>query len=179
MLSCAMGNPIVDFWWCNPNWQHNRKRLIDCGIGFRKDAFGGKNDKFSVVMDAGDDAMNPSHGMLHHDMIHTEPLWSHNNMLIQLKEDLVINGFKKIDGRGTNVHIGIHEFKRLRNTMVNTFCLNRKINHGDGISISIARHIWVDHCSMSNYDDGLVDGVNPSTYITIANSYFTRHSFVH
>eukprot|EP00253_Pinus_taeda_P023294 PITA_23294 len=199
VLSCATGNPIDDCWRCDANWERNRKRLADCGIGFGKDAIGGKNGKFYVVTDDGDDAVNPSHGTLRHAVIQTEPLWIifQNDMLIQLKEELVINSFKTIDGRGANVHIAkgpcitltnvtnviihgvhIHECKRLQKAMVNTFPMNRKINHGDGISISTARNIWVDHCSMSNCEDGLIDAVKSSTNITISNNYFTHHNKV-
>lgn len=201
VLSCATGNPIDDCWRCDPNWERNRKRLADCGIGFGKDAIGGKNGKFYVVTDAGDDAVNPSHGTLRHAVIQAEPLWIifHNDMVIQLKEELVMNSFKTIDGRGANVHIGkggpcitlnnvtnviihgihIHDCKPLQKAMVNTFPpVDRKINHGDGISISTGRHIWVDHCSMSNCEDGLIDAVKSSTYITISNNYFTHHNKV-
>jgi pectate lyase len=107
MLSCATGNPIDDCWRCDPNWERNRKRLADCAIGFGRNAIGGKNGKFYVVTDPRDDALNPSNGTLRHAVIQTEPLWIifERDMVIQLQEELIMNSFKTIDGRGANVHI--------------------------------------------------------------------------
>lgn len=135
-------------------------------------------------------------------MIQTELLWIifHNDMLIQLKEELVIHNIRIIDGRGANVHIGkgpyitikyvtsiiihgihIHDCKSLESTAVNMHphkSGSRKINNGDGISISTVRRIWVDHFSMCNCEYGLIDAVKSFTYIYIFNSYFTRHNEV-
>lgn len=49
---------------------------------------------------------------------------------------------------------------------------------GDAISIFGASHIWVDHNSLSNCADGLVDAIMGSTAITISNNYFTHHNEV-
>lgn len=202
VLSCVTGNPIDDCWRCDPNWERNRKRLADCSIGFGKNAIGGKNGKLYVVTHAGDDAKNPPHGTLRHAVIQKEPLWIifQKHMVIHLKEELVMNSFKTIDGRGANVQIAkgpcitikdvtniiihgihIHGCKSVRKAAGNTYPLNsvsRQINHGDGISISTGKHIWVDHCSMSNCEDGLIDAVKSSNYITISNNHFTHHNKV-
>ena len=202
VLSCETGNPIDDCWRCDPNWESNRKRLADCGIGFGSDAIGGKNGKFYVVTDPGDDAVNPSNGTLRHAVIQTEPLWIifQRDMVIQLKEELIMNSFKTIDGRGANVHIAngpcitiqnvtnviihgihVHDCKPSGNAMVKDSPEHtgwRTISDGDGISIFTGRHIWVDHCSISNCADGLVDAVMSSTHITISNNYFTHHDKV-
>ena len=99
MLSCATGNPIDDCWRCDPNWDSNRKRLADCGIGFGSDAIGGKDGEIYVVTDARDDPVNPSNGTLRHAVIQTEPLWIifQRDMVIQLKEELMMNSFKTIE----------------------------------------------------------------------------------
>jgi len=202
MLSCATGNPIDDCWRCDPDWERNRKRLADCAIGFGKDAIGGKDGEIYVVTDARDDPVNPSNGTLRHAVIQTEPLWIifQRDMVIQLKEELIMNSFKTIDGRGANVHIGngpcitvqnvtnviihglhVHDCKPGGNAMVKDTPQHtgwRTISDGDGISIFTGRHIWVDHCSMSNCADGLIDAVESSTNITISNSYFTHHDKV-
>ncbi|KAG6511762.1 hypothetical protein ZIOFF_029839 [Zingiber officinale] len=49
---------------------------------------------------------------------------------------------------------------------------------GDAISIFGSSHVWVDHCSLSNCADGLVDAVMSSTAIKVANSYCTHHNEV-
>lgn len=49
---------------------------------------------------------------------------------------------------------------------------------GDAVSIFGSSHIWVDHNSLSNCADGLVDAVMGSTAITISNNHFTHHNEV-
>ncbi|KAM7257121.1 hypothetical protein ACFE04_012862 [Oxalis oulophora] len=84
-FSCATGNPIDDCWRCDPNWQKNRKKLANCGIGFGRNAIGGRDGRYYVVTDPSDhDAVNPRPGTLRHAVIQDEPLW------IVFKRDMVI-----------------------------------------------------------------------------------------
>jgi pectate lyase len=73
---CLTGNPIDDCWRCDPNWQNNRQRLADCGIGFGRNSLGGKGGRIYTVTDSSDrDASNPVPGTLRHAVIQDEPLW--------------------------------------------------------------------------------------------------------
>ncbi|ONI08168.1 hypothetical protein PRUPE_5G161300 [Prunus persica] len=202
-LSCGTGNPIDDCWRCDPNWEQNRQRLADCAIGFGKNAIGGRDGKIYVVTDSGDnDPVNPKPGTLRHAVIQDEPLWIifQRDMTIQLKEELIMNSFKTIDGRGASVHIAggpcitvqfvtniiihglhIHDCKPGGNAMVRSSPEHygwRTISDGDGVSIFGGSHVWVDHCSLSNCKDGLVDAIHGSTAITISNNYMTHHDKV-
>ncbi|XP_074573357.1 putative pectate lyase 8 [Curcuma longa] len=202
-LSCGTGNPIDDCWRCDPDWHNNRKRLADCGIGFGRNAIGGRDGNFYVVTDSGDDdPVNPRPGTLRYAVIQDEPLWItfEQDMVITLKEELIMNSFKTIDGRGRNVHIAngacitiqyisnviihglhIHDCKPTGNAMVRSSPSHygwRTMADGDAISIFGSSHVWVDHCSLSNCADGLVDAVMGSTAITVSNSYFTHHNEV-
>jgi len=202
-LSCGTGNPIDDCWRCDPNWERHRKRLADCAIGFGRDAIGGKHGRFYMVTDPNDyDAVTPRPGTLRHAVIQTEPLWIifKRDMVIQLKEELIMNSYKTIDGRGVNVHIAngpcitvqyvshiiihgihVHDCKPAGNAMVRDSPTHygwRTICDGDGISIFGGSHVWVDHVSLSNCADGLIDAIMASTAITISNSYFTNHNEV-
>ncbi|KAL8100034.1 hypothetical protein AgCh_032333 [Apium graveolens] len=202
-FSCATGNPIDDCWRCDPNWHLNRKRLADCGIGFGRDAIGGRNGRFYVVTDPGnDDPINPRPGTLRHAVIQTEPLWIifSRDMVITLKQELIMNSYKTIDGRGVNVHIAngacitiqfishviihglhIHDCKPTGNAMVRSSPSHfgwRTMADGDAVSIFGSSHIWVDHNSLSNCADGLVDAVIGSTAITVSNNYFSQHNEV-
>ncbi|KAK3000811.1 hypothetical protein RJ639_017417 [Escallonia herrerae] len=202
-FSCGTGNPIDDCWRCDPNWHRNRKRLADCGIGFGRNAIGGRDGRFYVVTDPGDDdPVNPRPGTLRHAVIQVEPLWIvfKRDMVIQLKQELIMNSFKTIDGRGVNVHIAngacitiqfitnviihglhIHDCKPTGNALVRSSPSHfgwRTMADGDGVSIFGASHIWVDHNSLSNCADGLVDAVMGSNSITISNNYFTHHNEV-
>ncbi|GLJ32820.1 hypothetical protein SUGI_0660970 [Cryptomeria japonica] len=201
-LSCGTGNPIDDCWRCDPNWERNRKRLADCGVGFGRNAVGGKNGRFYVVTSSGDDPVNPPPGTLRHAVIQTEPLWIifKTSMFIHLKEELIMNSFKTIDGRGANVHIAygpcitiqyvtniiihgvhVHDCKPGGNAMVRSSPTHygwRTRSDGDAVSIFGGSHIWVDHCSLWNCADGLIDAVIGSTAITISNNHFAHHNEV-
>ncbi|KAJ8546391.1 hypothetical protein K7X08_018974 [Anisodus acutangulus] len=202
-LSCGTGNPIDDCWRCDPNWEKNRQRLADCAIGFGKNAIGGRNGQIYVVTDSGnDDPVNPKPGTLRHAVIQDEPLWIifKRDMVIQLKQELVMNSYKTIDGRGTSVHISggpcitihyktniiihgvnIHDCKQSGNGNIRDSREHSgwwDISDGDGISIFEGKNIWVDHCSLSNCHDGLIDAIHGSTAITISNNYFTHHDKV-
>jgi len=54
----------------------------------------------------------------------------------------------------------------------------RTMADGDGISLFGASHVWLDHNSLSNCADGLIDAIMGSTAITISNNYFTHHNEV-
>uniref|UniRef100_A0A6N2M8D6 Pectate lyase n=1 Tax=Salix viminalis TaxID=40686 RepID=A0A6N2M8D6_SALVM len=202
-FSCGTGNPIDDCWRCDPNWEKNRKRLADCGIGFGRNAIGGRDGRFYVVTDPGDDdPVNPRPGTLRHAVIQDAPLWIvfKRDMVIQLKQELIMNSFKTIDGRGVNVHIAnggcitiqfvtnvivhglhIHDCKPTGNAMVRSSPSHygwRTMADGDAISIFGSSHVWVDHNSLSNCADGLVDAVMGSTAITVSNNHFTHHNEV-
>ncbi|KAI4365735.1 hypothetical protein MLD38_021698 [Melastoma candidum] len=200
-FSCATGNPIDDCWRCDARWYLRRKRLADCAIGFGRNAVGGRDGRFYVVSDPGDDdPVNPHPGTLRHAVIQDRPLWIvfKRDMVITLKEELIMNSFKTIDGRGANVHIAngacitvqfvtniiihgvhIHDCKPTGNAMVRSSPSHygwRSMADGDGISIFGSSHIWIDHNSLSNCADGLIDAVMASTAITITNNYFTHHN---
>ncbi|XP_056170197.1 probable pectate lyase 8 isoform X2 [Syzygium oleosum] len=202
-FSCGTGNSIDDCWRCDPRWYLRRKRLADCAIGFGRNAVGGRDGKYYVVSDPGDDdPVNPRPGTLRHAVIQDRPLWIvfKRDMVITLKQELIMNSFKTIDGRGANVHIAngacitiqfitnviihgvhIHDCKSTGNALVRSSPSHygwRTMADGDGISIFGASHIWIDHNSLSNCADGLIDAIMGSTAITISNNYFTHHNEV-
>ncbi|CAI9093310.1 OLC1v1028782C2 [Oldenlandia corymbosa var. corymbosa] len=201
-LSCGTGNPIDDCWRCDKDWMKNRQKLADCAIGFGKHAIGGRDGNIYVVTDNGDHPVNPKPGTLRYGVIQDEPLWIifARDMVIKLKEELMLNSFKTIDGRGANVHIAggpcitvqyvtnviihglnIHDCKQGGNAYVRDSPEHfgwRTLSDGDGISLFGASHVWVDHNSLSNCRDGLIDAIHGSTAITISNNYLTHHNKV-
>ncbi|KAJ8429783.1 hypothetical protein Cgig2_003739 [Carnegiea gigantea] len=202
-LSCGTGNPIDDCWRCDADWANNRQKLADCAIGFGKDAMGGRGGRLYVVTDSSDDdPVNPKPGTLRHAVIQDEPLWItfQHDMVITLKDQLVMNSHKTIDGRGASVHvtgsgciiihqmsniiihgIHIHDCKPSGDGMVKvspSHAVFMTKSDGDGITIRGSKHIWVDHCSLANCYDGLIDATHASTSITISNNYMTHHNKV-
>ncbi|GFP93216.1 probable pectate lyase 1 [Phtheirospermum japonicum] len=88
--------------------QTRRHRLADCAIGFDKNAVGGKYGRIYTVTDPShDNPVNPKPGTLRHAAIQPDPLWIifKSDMVIRLKQELIINSHKTIDGRGASVHI--------------------------------------------------------------------------
>ena len=178
-------------------------RLADCALGFGRHTTGGKGGKIYMVTDPSDnDLVNPKPGTLRHAVIQPEPLWIifARNMVIRLSEELIFTSNKTVDARGANVHIAggsgftlqfvrniiihglhIHDIKSgnggLIRDSVNHYGF-RSSSDGDGVSIFGATNIWIDHLSMSNCADGLIDAVEGSTAITISNCHFTHHNEV-
>ncbi|KAM0866752.1 hypothetical protein ACQ4PT_042427 [Festuca glaucescens] len=142
----------------------------------------------------------PKRGTLRHAVVRDEPLWIifKRDMVITLKQELIMNSFKTIDGRGANVHIAngacltlqfinnviihglhIHDCRPTGNAMVRSSPRHygwRTMADGDAVSIYASSHVWVDHCSLSNCADGLIDAIEGSTAITVSNNYFTHHN---
>ncbi|XP_058103415.1 putative pectate lyase 2 [Magnolia sinica] len=195
-------NKIDGCWRSDPNWASNRRALADCAVGFGKDVLGGKYGAIYVVTDPSDDPINPKPGTLRYGAIQTQPLWIifKKNMLITLENELMVNSFKTIDGRGANVEIAygpcitvagvshviihglnIHDCKPGKPGLVRstpTHLGRRQGSDGDAISIFASSHIWVDHCSLSHSTDGLIDVIHASTALTISNNYFSNHDKV-
>ncbi|PIA37174.1 hypothetical protein AQUCO_03000036v1 [Aquilegia coerulea] len=202
--SCLSGNPIDDCWRCDStNWANNRQRLADCAIGFGEDALGGKGGQIYTVTDSSDhDPVNPTPGTLRYAVVQTEPLWIifSGDMLVTLKEELIVNSYKTMDGRGANVHIvggGCITLQYVSNIIIHNIHIHhcvpspvsnvrsspthygrRTKSDGDGISIFGGSKIWIDHCSLSYCKDGLIDAIMGSTGITISNNYFSHHDEV-
>ncbi|KAL7086097.1 hypothetical protein ACP275_14G318600 [Erythranthe tilingii] len=198
---CMATNPIDRCWRCQANWADNRFRLADCGLGFGYKAKGGKGGRIYVVNDSSDgDMVNPIPGTLRHAVIQTEPLWIifSRSMVIRLSQELIMQSDKTIDGRGVRVHItggaGI-TVQFVKNIIIHGLLIHdivpgdggmirdsvdhygfRTRSDGDGISIYGAQDIWIDHVSMTNCSDGLIDAIMGSTGITISNGHFTDHN---
>ncbi|KAF9594206.1 hypothetical protein IFM89_028863 [Coptis chinensis] len=188
---CQTGNPIDDCWRCDSNWQANRQSLADCGIGFGHDALGGKGGEMYVVTDSSDnDPEKPAPGTLRFATVQTRPVWItfSSNMIIKLKQELIITSFKTIDGRGADVHItgaGCISILNVNNVIVHDIHIHHctpskgsRKSDGDGITVLGSKNIWVDHCSLSYCTDGLIDVTEGSTGVTISNNFFSHHDKV-
>ncbi|KAK7363772.1 hypothetical protein VNO77_05929 [Canavalia gladiata] len=198
----AFLNEIDSCWRPKPNWASNRHALADCAIGFGKYATGGKYGAIYVVTDSSDDPENPRPGTLRYGVIQTETLWIifDKDMVIRLQNELIMNSYKTIDGRGAKVEIGngpcitiqgvshviihgisIHDCKPAKAGLVRStpqHVGHRLGSDGDAISIFSSSNIWIDHCYLARCTDGLIDIIHASTAITISNNYFTQHDKV-
>ncbi|KAF7840603.1 putative pectate lyase 2 [Senna tora] len=169
-------NKIDSCWRGKSDWDSNRQALADCGIGYGKDAIGGKYGAIYKVTDPSDDPVNPKPGTLRYGVIQTQPLWIifEKDMFIRLKNELIVNSYKTIDGRGAKVEIGKAGMVRSSVEHVG----HREGSDGDAISIFGSSNIWIDHCFLARCTDGLIDVIHASTSVTISNNYFTQHDKV-
>ncbi|KAH6795909.1 hypothetical protein C2S51_036895 [Perilla frutescens var. frutescens] len=195
-------NKIDSCWRSDPNWATNRKALADCAIGFGSGAMGGKNGAIYVVTDTSDDPINPKPGTLRYGAIQDQPLWIifERDMVITLENELIMNSYKTIDGRGARVEISngacitiekvshvivhglsIHNCKPGKPGMVRStpdHVGHRLGSDGDAISTLGSSNVWIDHCYLARCTDGLTDVTHASNLVTISNNYFTQHDKV-
>ncbi|ONI09957.1 hypothetical protein PRUPE_4G020600 [Prunus persica] len=135
----------------NSNWATNRRTLANWAVGFGQDV---------------DDHVNPQPGSLRYGVIETQRLWIvfAKDMVITLKNKLIMNSFKTIDGRGAKVEIAYGP------------CIT--VGHRRGCDGDATSHVWVDHCFLARSSDGLIDVTHASTAVTITDNYFSQHDKV-
>lgn len=103
-----------------------------------------------------------------------EPLWIVFEVsgTIHLASYLSVSSYKTIDGRGQRVKLsgkGLR-LKECEHIIVCNLEFEGGRGHDvDGIQIKPkSRHIWIDRCSLSDFDDGLIDITRQSTDITVS-----------
>ncbi|XP_044504419.1 probable pectate lyase 19 [Mangifera indica] len=200
---CEATNPIDQCWRCREDWADNRQLLAKCVKGFGYKTTGGEGGPFYVVTDcADDDVQEPRPGTLRHAVIQNGPLWIifARDMHIKLTQELIVTSNKTIDARGFDVHIAFGSgitIQYVQNVIIHGLHIHhivptsggtirdsvdhlgqRTASDGDGISIFGSCNIWLDHLSMSQCQDGLIDVIMGSTAVTISNSHFTKHNDV-
>ncbi|XP_038689677.1 probable pectate lyase 4 isoform X2 [Tripterygium wilfordii] len=145
--------------------------------GFGRFAIGGLHGLLYHVTNLADDGP----GSLREGCRRKEPLWIVFDVsgTIQLSSYLNVSSYKTIDGRGQRVKL-TGKGLRLKECEHIIIC-NLEFEGGrghdvDGIQIKPnSRHIWIDRCSLRDYDDGLIDITRQSTDITVSRCYFTNH----
>ncbi|CAH1414256.1 unnamed protein product [Lactuca virosa] len=124
---------------------------------------GGKGGEIYEVTDPSDDACDkPKEGTLRFGVTRDKPLWIifTKDMVITLKHELVI-----LTEGGVISDSETHSRARAK-------------NDGDGIYIYGSSKIWIDHVTLNDGPDGLVDVTNGATCVTISNCKFTSHNKV-
>ncbi|KAH0707438.1 hypothetical protein KY289_012514 [Solanum tuberosum] len=124
----------------------------------------------TLILIGNDDPVNPKPGTLRHAVIQDEPLWIifKRDMVIQLKQELVMNSYKTIDGRGASVHISGGPCITIHHT-------SNIIIHG--INIHDCKQSGNGNIRDSPNHSGWWD-VSDGDAITISNNYFTHHDKV-
>ena len=103
-----------------------------------------------------------------------EPLWIVFEVsgTIHLSSYLSVSSYKTIDGRGQRIKL-TGKGLRLKECEHVIIC-NLEFEGGRGPDVDAiqikpnSKHIWIDRCSLSDFDDGLIDITRESTDITIS-----------
>ncbi|KAJ4847139.1 hypothetical protein Tsubulata_048624 [Turnera subulata] len=145
--------------------------------GFGRFSIGGLDGPIYSVTTLADDGP----GSLREGCRRREPLWIVFEVsgTISLGSYLSVSSYKTIDGRGQRIKL---EGKGLRlKECEHVIVCNLEFEGGrghdvDGIQIKPnSSHIWIDRCSLRDYDDGLIDITRQSTDITVSRCYFAQH----
>ncbi|GLU18461.1 hypothetical protein SLE2022_347610 [Rubroshorea leprosula] len=201
----AQMNVIDQCWRWNPNWRSHRLELAKCSVGFAGKMINniGKGVVHYKVTDPSDDPLNPKPGTLRYgaSMIKGK-VWItfKRNMKITLHKPLLISSFTAIDGRGVDVHIAgpscllvykatdviIHGLRIYHcKSQPASLAMGPDGNvvqlgqvDGDAIRLVTARKIWIDHNTLYDCEDGLLDVTRGSTDVTVSNNWFRNQDKV-
>ncbi|KAJ4971029.1 hypothetical protein NE237_004128 [Protea cynaroides] len=145
--------------------------------GFGRFSIGGLDGPLYHVTTLADDGP----GSLRDGCRQKEPLWIVFEVsgTIELSSYLSVSSYKTIDGRGQRIKFS-GKGLRLKECEHVIIC-NLEFEGGRGPDVDAiqikpkSRHIWIDRCSLQDYDDGLIDITRESTDITVSRCHFSRH----
>ncbi|XP_061988275.1 probable pectate lyase 16 [Rosa rugosa] len=154
------------------------------------------------VTDPSDNALNPQPGTLRYGatMIKGKKwITFQRDMKIKLEKPLLVSSFTAIDGRGANVHIKGNACLRVFKA-TNVIIHGLRIHHcksqppttvmgpngivslgavdGDAIRLVTASKVWIDHNTLYECEDGLLDVTRGSTDVTVSNNWFRNQDKV-
>ncbi|XP_057449442.1 probable pectate lyase 4 [Lotus japonicus] len=192
-------NVIDRCWRPNPEWRRQRYQLATCSVGYAGKMTNNIGDDLIhyKVIDPTDDPINPRPGTLRYGAsVIQGKVWIkfQRDMKIRLEKPLLISSFTTIDGRGVNVNIAdnaclmiykatniiihgirIHHCKAQAPGMVmgpNGKVITLGQVDGDAIRLVTASKIWIDHNTLYDCEDGLLDVTRGSTNVTVSNNWF-------
>ncbi|OIW22043.1 hypothetical protein TanjilG_31412 [Lupinus angustifolius] len=192
-------NVIDKCWRSDPEWRKHRPQLATCSIGYVGKMTNniGEGLIHYKVTDPSDDPINPKYGTLRYGAsVIQGKVWItfQRDMVIRLVRPLLISSFTTIDGRGVDIHIA-HNACLMIFKATNIIIHGLRIHHckpqapgmvmgsngkvmplgqvdGDAIRLVTASKIWIDHNTLYNCQDGLLDVTRGSTDVTVSNNWF-------
>ncbi|KAM7471019.1 hypothetical protein LguiA_009202 [Lonicera macranthoides] len=172
-------NAIDNCWRWDPNWRNHRQKLATCSVGYTGKMTNniGEDMIFYEVTDPSDNAVNPKPGTLRYGVTSIKrKVWItfQRDMRIKLERPLIIGSFTAIDGRGAIVHIGGPAPVMGPDAKI----VNLGRVDADAIRMVTSSKIWIDHNTLYNCKDGLIDVTRGSTDITISNNWFRKQDKV-
>lgn len=110
-----------------------------------------------------------------------EPLWIVFDVsgTIQLSSGVRVSSYKTIDGRGQRVRVsgwGL-QLSEVEHVIVCALeVVGGRGHDADAVQIKPrSRHVWVDRCTLRDFQDGLVDVTGGSTDVTISRCHLASH----
>ncbi|KAI5356190.1 hypothetical protein L3X38_009085 [Prunus dulcis] len=192
-------NVIDGCWRWNSDWRSNRQELALCSVGFSGKMSNniGRDVIYYQVTDPSDSALDPKPGTLRYGVTMIKGkkwITFQRDMHIRLDKPLLISSFTAIDGRDANVHIAGNACLLVFQAS-NIIIHGLRIHHcrpqppssvmgpegkimpigqvdGDAIRLVTASKVWIDHNTLYECQDGLLDVTRGSTHITISNNWF-------
>ncbi|XP_073394493.1 probable pectate lyase 4 isoform X1 [Physcomitrium patens] len=151
--------------------------LAHAAEGFGHSAKGGLDGEIYHVTSLADDGP----GTLRNGCRSEQPLWIVFDVsgTITLSSYCRVRSWKTIDGRGQCIRItgkGL-QLKDCEHVIICNLILDGGRGHDiDGIQMKPnVKHVWVDRCSISDFDDGCIDITRASTDITVSRCHFSNH----
>lgn len=114
------------------------------------------------------------HGTLRDGCKKAEPLWIVFDVsgTIRVAKSIRVQSYKTIDGRGQRVKItnkGL-QLKECEHVIICNLEFERGAGpDADAVQLKPkSRHVWIDRCTLSDYDDGLIDVTRQSSFVTVS-----------
>jgi len=135
--------------------------------GFGRRTVGGVGGRVYWVTNSNDSGP----GSLRAALESSEKLWIRfaRNVSIKLRDRIRVRSHKTVDGRGRSVALSGDGLLLLGARHVIVSDITLRDGKVDAIGIKGgASHIWVHHCDLSNYEDGLIDITRDSSAVTVS-----------
>ncbi|AES76375.1 pectate lyase family protein [Medicago truncatula] len=138
------------------------------------------------VTDPNDDPINPQSDTLRYGAsVIQGKVWItfKKDMNIKLMKPLLISSFTTIDGREFNVHIGDNAclmIFKATNIIIHSIRIHHCKAQAPGMVMGLVTvsKIWIDHNTLYNCEDGLLDVTRGSANVTISNNWFREQDKV-
>jgi len=144
-------------------------------IGYGRNATGGRDGRVCQVTNLNDDG----DGSLRDCTVGNEAKWVVFAVdgTITLQSPIVVGSNTTIDGRNRRITLTNRGLllSRVQNIIVHGIRIEDGVR-GDAIRIvNESRDIWIDHVTLKNFDDGLIDITRESTAVTVSWCHFRDH----
>ena len=165
---------------CSPNCPRPWEAITSEIIGFGRETTGGRGADFCRVTTLEDDGPNSLRACAEQ----SAPAWIVFDVsgTITLTRAIDVQSNKTIDGRGQRITLTQHglSLSGVENVIVHNLRLVGTTEPRiDVISLyGGTRHVWINHCDLSAYTDGLVDITVQSTDVTVSFNRMYDHGKV-